>query len=98
MGFILSTFYFVCVYAYQSTSSLQSLMQLHLLVQITQGQEDNPEELITLAAAHASPCIHFIETEPSVLRDVPWIRLREHRVYIRKSTLTHVGFSQNTYN
>ncbi len=59
---------------------IQSLMQLHLLVQTTQDQEDNPEELTTLAAARASPCIHFIETEPSVLRDVPWIQLREHKV------------------
>ncbi len=52
-------------------------MQLHLLVQTTQGQEDNPEELTTLAAVRASPCIHFIETEPSVLRDVPWMQLME---------------------
>ncbi len=62
-------------------------MQLHLLVQTTQGQEDNPEELTTLAAARASPCIHFIETEPSVLRDVPWIQLREHKVISRYVTL-----------
>ena len=55
-------------------------MQLHLLVQATQGQEDISNELTTLAAAMASPCIHFIETEPSVLRDVPWIQLREHKV------------------
>ncbi len=56
-------------------------MQLHLLVQTLQGQGDNSEELTTLAAAPVSPCIHFIETEPSVLRDVPWIQLREHKVY-----------------
>ncbi len=55
-------------------------MQLHLLVQTIQGQEDNPEEMTTLAAACASSCIHFIETEPSVLRDVPSIQLREHKV------------------
>lgn len=54
-------------------------MQLHLLVQATQDQEEAGDALTTLAAAKASPCIHFIETEPSVLRDVPWIQLREHR-------------------
>lgn len=56
-------------------------MQLHLLVQATHGREDGgPDEFTTLAAAQSSPCIHFIETEPSVLRDVPWIQLREHKV------------------
>jgi len=57
-------------------------MQLHLLVQATQGsvEESQAEELTTLSAARAAPCIHFIETEPSVLRDVPWIQLKEFKV------------------
>ncbi len=63
-----------------SINPIQSLMQLHLLVQTMQGKEDNSKELTTLAAGCASPCIHFIETEPSVLRDVPWIQLKEHKV------------------
>ena len=34
-------------------------------------------------AMRLSPCIHFIETTPSVLRDIPWIQLREHKVDIK---------------
>ena len=25
--------------------------------------------------------VHFIETAPSVLRDVPWLKVREYKVY-----------------
>ena len=28
-----------------------------------------------------TPIIHFVETAPSVLRELPWILLKEHKVY-----------------
>ena len=28
------------------------------------------------------PVIHFIETAPSVLREMPWVKLKEHKASI----------------
>ena len=59
---------------------LQVLMQFNLLVQETRPRRKSSSDMTTLAGLRASPCIHFIETEPSVLRDVPWIQLIAHKV------------------
>lgn len=50
-------------------------MQVHLSMQqqVRGGVESGG------AVSHA-PCIHFIETAPSVLREMPWITLSEHKV------------------
>ena len=39
-----------------------------------EGQEGQPR------AKSVFPTIHFVETAPSVLRELPWILLREHKV------------------
>ena len=46
--------------------SLQYLIQLHLAI-----RERNSSK---------APCLHFVETAPSVLRKMPWVVLREHTV------------------
>ena len=57
-------------------------MQFDLLIQQDiQSQEDSMEEPAS-PGRRISRCIHFIETAPSVLRDVPWIQLREHKVLV----------------
>ena len=55
-------------------------MQFNLLIEATRPRRKSSSDLTTLAALRASPCIHFIETEPSVLRDVPWIQQIVHQV------------------
>lgn len=44
------------------------------------GSESNPAGL---------PTVHFVETAPSVLREVPWITYREYKVS-NTSLLGHV--------
>lgn len=55
-------------------------MQLDLLIQQRlQGQEEIPnKQVMSNRRTHSS--VHFIETAPSVLRDVPLIQLQEHKV------------------
>ena len=58
-------------------------MQLDLSVQQSlQHKEDPPGADLNKEALQLPPCMHFIETTPSVLRDIPWIQLREHKVHI----------------
>ena len=63
-------------------------MQLRLLVQQEyQGHQRllslrhtlSTDESIDISSPTA-PVIHFVETAPSVLREVPWIQLEEHKV------------------
>ena len=64
-------------------------MQLRLLVQQeVQGRHLNlqlrrtssTDESADAGPTLSSPTIHFVETAPSVLREMPWIQLREHKV------------------
>ena len=66
-------------------------MQLRLLVQQEfQGRQrlrslrrtPSTEESVDISSPMATaPVIHFVETAPSVLREMPWIQLREHKVW-----------------
>ena len=67
----------------------QHLMQLRLLVQAEyQGRQrllslrrtPSTDESIDISSFTA-PVIHFVETAPSVLREMPWIQLKEHKVW-----------------
>ena len=44
-------------------------MQSHLVIQERE-----------LAVSSVIPCLHFVETAPSVLRKMPWVVLIEHAV------------------
>ena len=68
---------------------MQHLMQLRLLIQQefqgrqrslqlrrTPSTEESAEVCTTTA-----PTIHFVETAPSVLREMPWVQLKEHKVH-----------------
>lgn len=64
-------------------------MQLRLLVQQeVQGRQrhlslrrtPSVDESVDISTPIA-PVIHFVETAPSVLREMPWIQLREHKVW-----------------
>lgn len=52
-------------------------MQEHLTIQ--RHIRERREELKSLLH---TPTIHFVETAPSVLREMPWIILREHGVSV----------------
>ena len=67
----------------------QHLMQLRLLGQAEyQGRQrllslrrtPSTDESIDISSSTA-PVIHFVETAPSVLREMPWIQLKEHKVW-----------------
>ena len=60
----------------------QSLIQFHMSIQ-QKLQIKSAEDYLT----RISPVIHFLETHPSLLRDVPWIELREHKVCMYKFTI-----------
>ena len=64
-------------------------MQLRLMVQQElQGRQHllqvrrTPSADEATDAAFSTPTIHFVETAPSVLREMPWIQLREHKVQL----------------
>ena len=44
-------------------------MRLHLVIQ---------ERKVEISSE--TPCLHFVETAPSVLRNMPWIMLKEYTV------------------
>ena len=78
-----------CIYL-----SPQHLMQLRLLVQQEfQGRQHllslrrtpSTEESVNISSPTATttaPVVHFVETAPSVLREMPWIQLKEHKVHV----------------
>lgn len=45
-------------------------------------QDVIPTESLSLRSQSLFPTIHFVETAPSVIRELPWILLKEHRVLI----------------
>ena len=47
-------------------------MQMHLVIQ---------EREVNISSK--APCLHLVETAPSVLRKMPWIILKEHMVRIQ---------------
>ena len=51
--------------------SLQYLMQLHLVIQKREVE-----------ISSKAPCLHLVETAPSILRKMPWVVLREYMVGI----------------
>ena len=57
---------------------VQSLIQHHLSIQ----QDIQDRKGTVNGPTVLTPCIHFIETAPSVLRDVSWIQFEEHKVFI----------------
>lgn len=59
-----------------SSSLPQYLMQLHLVIQQRVRQEREA------GMSSKAPCLHFVETAPSVLREMPWVILREHTVSV----------------
>ena len=59
-----------------SLSLPQYLMQLHLVIQQRVRQEREA------GMSSKAPCLHFVETAPSVLREMPWVILREHTVSV----------------
>ena len=56
-------------------------MQLHLLTQ-QEAHKKQPQQSVELqrSGVVAPPCIHFVETASSVLREMPWVQLKEHKV------------------
>ena len=63
-------------------------MQLRLLVQqefqghqrhLSLRRTPSTDESVDISSPTA-PVIHFVETAPSVLREMPWVQLREHKV------------------
>lgn len=67
-----------------SVSLMQSLMQVHLKIQDEtrkHRQQHRYSQSIPVSPFMIdTPVIHFIETAPSVLRELPWVKLREHKV------------------
>ena len=55
---------------------LQHLMQLHrLCMSETHGHWHHQDVVM-----HPQSSIQFIETSPSILRDMPWVKLIDHKV------------------
>ncbi len=53
-------------------------MQVHLSIQATARESHQYLEAGTPSHDH-TPTIHFVETSSSVLREMPWVQLREHQ-------------------
>ena len=53
--------------------SLQYLMQLHSVIQEREVE-----------MSFKAPCLHLVETTPSILRKMPWVVLREHTVGVQR--------------
>ena len=49
------------------------MVQLHMAMQRDQSQPD-------LSLQLPPSTIHFVETTPSMLREMPWIQLKEYKV------------------
>ena len=47
-------------------------MQLHLMIQKR------------VEISSKAPCLHLVETAPSILRKMPWVGLREHMVGVQR--------------
>ena len=57
-------------------------MQVHLMIQEEARQQRRRSFICDEQTNVDPPIIHFIETTPSVLREMPWVNLKEHKVLI----------------
>ena len=57
----------------------QHLMQMHLSIQHTAREFCRKLEVGLAGSTLPTSSIHFVETESSVLREMPWVQLREHQ-------------------
>ena len=58
-------------------------MQIHLKIQDGARKHRQQRRYSQSSPVNQSkndpPVIHFIETAPSVLREMPWVKLKEHK-------------------